>query len=208
MSNFECQECDKEFDSETDKLQHEIDEHGDELSGHDKDQKKKKLNKLEEKEKSSKKERNRKIKMAAGAVLGVLVVGFVGFQAANLLSGFAPEVNESIGVGEPVHWHADYRIEVCGEERVVEGGPMISHTHGQTRFHLEGVRERKEQATLGWIMEELSDGEFNSTHVMGQSTCNGEPADLSVTVNGQEIENPEDYILKDGDSVIIVLEQA
>ncbi len=57
-------------------------------------------------------------------------------------------------------------------------------------------------------MGELSTGEFNSTHVFGQSTCNGQPANLTVSVNSQKIQNPEDYILRDGDFVLINLEEA
>jgi hypothetical protein len=206
MADHECQECDEEFSSEKDKLQHELDEHEEELSSHDKDQKKNKLNKLEDREKTKKQERNRKLKLGAAAGIGVVVLAFIGIQASGALSSLGPEKNSDIGVGTPVHWHADYSIEVCGERRVVEGGPMVAHTHGQTRFHMEGVRENREQATLDWIVEELSQGEFNSTHVFGQNKCNGEPANLTVRVNGENIEAPGDYILRDGDSVRIALE--
>ena len=206
MSEFECGNCDEEFKSEKSKLEHELEEHEEDLSSHSKSEKKNKLNKIKEKEKSSKQERNNKIKLAGGAVLGGLVLAVFGLGVLQLLESTVPTANESIGVGTPVHWHADYRISVCGQERVVSGGPILAHTHGEKTFHLEGVRERKEQATLGWAMDQLSDGEFNSTHVFGQSTCNGDSANLTVSVNGEKLDNPRDKIIRDGDMVVINLE--
>ncbi|MFB6241420.1 MAG: hypothetical protein ABEJ36_01290 [Candidatus Nanosalina sp.] len=207
MSEHECDECDKDFDSEKEKLEHELEEHKDELSSHGRDDKKQRLNKLKQKQNSRKQDRKKKLKMAAAGVIGLAVVTLVAFQALSFLKAAGPVRNQSIGVGVPVHWHADYRIYVCGEERIVSGGPILAHTHGEKTFHLEGVRKRKEQATLGWIMGQLSQGEFNSTHVFGQTTCGGEPANLTVKVNGQKIENPENYIVRDRDRIVIRLEQ-
>jgi hypothetical protein len=207
MSDFECQECDEEFSSEKDKLQHELEEHEDELSSHDRDQKKNRLNKLQDKEKSEKHERKRKLKLGAIAGIGAIILAVAGFQAMNTLNDIGPEKNASIGVGSTVHWHADYTVRVCGEERILEGGPILAHTHGQTRFHMEGARQSEEQTKLKWIVEELSQGEFNSTHIMGQNTCNGNPAELTIQANGEQIENPEDYIVRDGDRITIVLQE-
>ena len=207
MPEYNCGTCDEEFESEKDKLEHELEEHDEELSSHDRSQKKNNLNKLREKEKSQKQQRNRKLKMIGGGIAAAVVIGFFGLQMFQLAQSTVPAVNQSLGIGTGVHWHADYRITVCGQERTVRGGPILAHTHGEKTFHLEGVRQRKEQATLGWVMGELSTGEFNSTHVFGKSTCDGEPANLTVSVNSQKIEDPTDYILRDGDFVLINLEK-
>jgi len=204
----ECEYCDKEFDSEKDRLEHELEEHEDELSSHAKSDKKSELNKLKEEKKTQKNNRKKKMKLAAAGVFLIGIVaaaGFMAVQNADALNGIQQR-NESAGVGTPVHWHADYNINVCGQTKILQDGPLIAHTHGQQTFHMEGVRETREEATLEWIVEELSEGEFNSTHIMGQSTCNGEPADLTVEVNGQEQEHPYDYILRDGDIVNIRLQ--
>ena len=204
----ECEYCDEEFDSEKDRLEHELEEHEDELSSHAKSDRKSELNKLKEEKKTKKNNRKKKMKFAAAGVFLIGIVagaGFMAVQNADVLNGIQ-ERNESAGIGTPVHWHADYNINVCGERRILQGGPLIAHTHGQPTFHMEGVRENREEATLEWVVEELSQEEFNSTHVLGQSTCNGEPADLTVEVNGQEQGHPYDYILRDGDVVNIRLQ--
>lgn len=106
--------------------------------------------------------------------------------------------------GEAVHWHASYQISVCGENRVPRGGPMLAHTHGETQFHLEGVRQNKEQATLDWVLDSLGT-KFSENSIYGKTSCNGESANLTVKANGETLESPEDYIIRDGDNIRIKL---
>ncbi len=103
MPDYTCGTCDEEFSSEEDKLEHELNEHEEELSSHDKSEKKNKLNKMREKKKSKKQERNRKLKMAGGGIAAAVVVGFVGLQMFQLAQGTVPAVNESLGIGTGVH---------------------------------------------------------------------------------------------------------
>lgn len=200
----DCSYCDKTFSSKKEKLEHELEEHVDEMSGHEKSEKKSQLNKLEQKNKTKKHNRKQKIKYSGiAAVLGIMVIGG-GFLAVQNTGDTRTATNTSIGVGEPVHWHADYQITVCGENRVPRDGPMLAHTHGQTQFHLEGVRRSEEQATLDWVMDSLGT-EFSENSIYGQTSCNGEPANLTVKANGDTLENPEDYIIRDGDNISIEL---
>jgi hypothetical protein len=200
----DCSYCDKDFSSNKEKLEHELDEHEDEMSSHEKSDKKSQLNKLEQKTKTKKHNRKQKIKYGGiAAVLGIMIIGG-GFLAAQDIDNTRPVTNSSIGVGEPVHWHASYQISVCGENRVPQGGPMLAHTHGETRFHLEGVRQSKEQATLDWVMDSLGT-KFSENSIYGQTSCNGEPANLTVKANGETLENPEEYIIRDGDNIRIKL---
>ncbi|MFB6158512.1 MAG: hypothetical protein ABEJ95_02510 [Candidatus Nanohalobium sp.] len=78
----------------------------------------------------------------------------------------------------------------------------MAHTHGQSKFHLEGVRNKREQATLEWIVDALG-GKLENDSIMGKTSCNGEPANLTVKVNGQELENPLNYVVQDGDNIKI-----
>ncbi|MFB6158513.1 MAG: hypothetical protein ABEJ95_02515 [Candidatus Nanohalobium sp.] len=48
----ECGYCDKDFSEEKERLEHELDEHEEEMSSHDKSDKKSELNKLQQKEKN------------------------------------------------------------------------------------------------------------------------------------------------------------
>jgi hypothetical protein len=201
----DCKYCDKDFSSRKEKLEHELDEHEDEMSSHDKSDKKSELNKLQQKKKTKK--HNRKKKLQYGAV-GLLLVGLVaggGFWASqNIEFGGVQTTNTSAGIGTPVHWHAPYTLSVCGENRILQGGPKMAHTHGQSQFHLEGVRN-KEQATLDWIVDSLG-GKLENNSIMGKTSCNGEPANLTVKVNGQELENPLNYVVQDEDNIKIKYE--
>ncbi|MFB6144742.1 MAG: hypothetical protein ABEJ98_05515 [Candidatus Nanohaloarchaea archaeon] len=201
-----CEECDKDFSSELEKLEHELEEHDEELSSHSESKKKKRRNKLQQKKQSDRAAKKQKIKYAA---VGVFLVGLVaggGFYASQNMD-FSRTTNASIGLGEPVHWHADYNLRVCGESKTLRGGPLLAHTHGETRFHLEGVRTSRKQTRLDWIMDQLG-GQFSNKGVLGYTepeSCPGsdEPGNLTVKVNGNVIETPEDYIVRDGDEIKI-----
>jgi hypothetical protein len=207
----ECEYCDEEFDSKKERLEHELSEHKEELTGHEKDEKKSELSKLEDQDQTSKVERNRKMKRAGIGVIGLLILAGGGFAALQSFDTSPPTTNESIGVGtDPVHWHADYQITVCGEDRVLRDGPMLAHTHGEKSFHLEGRRTSREQATLGWVANQLG-AEFSNSGILGYEepeSCPGteEPGNLTVEANGETLEDPENYILRDGDMITITYE--
>lgn len=197
----ECDYCDEEFSNKKERLEHELESHEDDMSSHDQGQKKSELNKLQQKQQTSKHVRKKQVKYGAiGAILLAVIAG--GGVLALQNSGSPGATNSSIGVGEPVHWHADYQITVCGEDQILRGGPVTAHTHGETTFHLEGVRTSKEQAQLDWIVDTLG-GELEEDSIMGREDCNGEPANLTVEVNGNEIEDHLSYVPRDGDFISI-----
>lgn len=196
----DCKYCDKDFSSKRKKLEHELDEHDSEMSSHEKSDKKSELNKLEQQEQTSKHNRKKKLRFAG---IGVLLLGLVagGGLWASQNMDLGGRTSSSTAVGQPVHWHADYRITVCGEEKVLSGGPTEAHTHGEKTFHLEGVRT-EEQAQLDWIVDSLG-GELEEDSIMGKEGCNGEPANLTVKANGKEVEDHMNFVPRDGDSIRI-----
>lgn len=201
----DCNYCDEEFSNKKDRLEHELDEHEDEMTGHEKSDKKSELNKLEQKEQTAKHNKKQKLKYAGISVVALVLLGggaFAVYQNTDLME--PPTTNSSIGVGETVHWHAEYDLSVCGENQLLQGGPLEAHTHGTSTLHMEGVRTSREEATLDWIIDQLG-GELEENSVMGQTRCNGEPANLTVKINGEEVENHLDYIPRDGDRVEITL---
>lgn len=202
----DCSYCDEEFSSEKEQLEHELEEHEDEMTGHEKSDKKSDLNKLQQKKQTSKHNRKKKLQYAGIGVVALLLITGAGYAVyQNTDFGSAPATNESIGVGQTIHWHADYQITVCGQDRIIQGGPIQAHTHGTSTLHMEGFRDRQEQATLDWIIDALG-GELEENSVLSTTQCNGEPANLTVTVNGEQLENHLDYIVRDGDRVEITLE--
>lgn len=198
----ECGYCDKNFSSEKNKLEHELEEHSDAMSSHEKSDKKSKLNKLEQKSKTRKNNRQKKLQFAGIGVIFLGLVAGTGFFAYQNMNSFSPSENASIGVGEPVHWHAEYRMTVCGEDQVLQGGPVQAHTHGENTFHMEGVRQSEDQAKLDWIVDSLG-GKLEENSVLDKDNCNGEPANLTVKANGNEVEDHLNYVPRDGDFIRI-----
>lgn len=197
-----CSYCDEDLSSKKDKLEHELDKHSDEMSSHEKSDKKSKLNKLDQKQKNKNHNRGKTLQFAGIGVLFLGLVAGAGLFAYQNMDSFNPDTNTSIGVGEPVHWHAEYQITVCGENQVLEGGPVQAHTHGETTFHLEGVRQKEEQAKLDWILDSLG-GELEEDSIMGRESCNGDPANLTVKANGNKIEDHLNYVPRNRDFIRI-----
>lgn len=113
----------------------------------------------------------------------------------------------------PVHWHADFKIWVCGNEiKLVEPkglsnkqGVDLMHAHNDNRIHVEGVILDKKQASLGAFFYAIggsisSDGikvptDEGLISVHDGDKCNEKPAKLYVFVNGNLIENPSAYVI-------------
>jgi nitrite reductase (NO-forming) len=112
----------------------------------------------------------------------------------------------------PVHWHADTKVWICGEEMYLadpEGlanrvGTSVLHEHNDGRIHIEGVVKELDDVSLGRYFEAIGgslDGEsimFPSTEGMvgkknGDHCADGEGI-LAVYVNGKRIASPQSYV--------------
>ncbi len=119
--------------------------------------------------------------------------------------------------GRPVHWHALFDIKICSEpknlleydpgRRMV--GPMLTHTHGDNKMHIEGQVNRPEEIKIGGFMEALNIP-FSATTIKsktnGDSCPDGQPGMVKMFVNGQPNTDFREYVPKDGDAIRIVFE--
>ncbi len=133
----------------------------------------------------------------------------------------------------PVHWHADYEIFVCGEKLDLvdptgfanKVGSPLFHEHDDHRIHVEGTVDDVNNVNVGAFFN-IVGGEITMTslkypnqvdedrveliEVQNGDECNGEPAELSVYVNGQKIEDPANYMyyphpqVPPGDCIIVI----
>jgi hypothetical protein len=133
--------------------------------------------------------------------------------ATVYLGGSTVYLNFVSETGGPVHWHADYEIWACGVKYELAdptgwdnkvGSPTI-HEHNDNRIHVEGVLLKKEEASLRNYFIQAG-GNFDGTSltipthdgVMTWSDgdkCDGKPAKWYVFVNGEAVENPQDYVI-------------
>ena len=121
---------------------------------------------------------------------------------------------------QPIHWHPILKIIIKGEGQLIPSNIGISignnmdnqisgmrmsptHTHsGDGVIHLENNRpwEKPETLTLGYFFK-VWDKNFNSSCIFDY--CNGESGKLSMAVNGQPNNEFGNYIMHDGDKIVI-----
>jgi hypothetical protein len=147
------------------------------------------------------------------------------------IMGFTVYENLSSISGGPIHWHADYKVYICGEESdlvdpsALRGkvGSSIFHEHNDGRIHIEGTISKMENIDLGSYFEvvggELEDGHLiyptneKVIEVKNGDFCNGKEGNLKVYVNGDKIEEPEEYLIypdsnvPPGDCIIVVFDE-
>ena len=116
------------------------------------------------------------------------------------------------GVGE--HWHARYRISVCGSTLPpLPGTHGGVHTHGRDVIHIHPKEsgEAGKNATLALLFSksggELTDTGLSlpsgETYLNGVECPDGQPGQLQVTVNGKRVGNPSSYVPRNGDRILI-----
>jgi hypothetical protein len=151
--------------------------------------------------------------------------------ATLYLAGNTIHHNIQSETGGPIHWHADYDIYVCGEKlNLVDPtgflnkiGTPLFHEHDDHRIHVEGTVSDIRDVDVGSYFETVG-GKITATSlqypnndgrmisVKNGDLCNGQPAELAVYVNGQRIEDPENYMyyphpgVPPGDCIIVLFE--
>ena len=115
------------------------------------------------------------------------------------------------------HWHADYVIEICGEE--VPPAPYSQgdvHTHGDGRIHVHPSMNSTagRNAHLGAFLRSIGGTLRDSllhvagegTFRTGEDTCGDRPGRVAVYVDGERVADPDAYVPRDGEDVRIVFE--
>lgn len=189
---FTCPECGDDFDQENSLQQHRRAKHG-----------------------ISEDQEDRSILFDGMMVYSLVVVGLC-IAGYVLLYWIIPWANQKPLPTQNNHWHARYRIELCGEkvpQRPYSQGDVHTHGKGQIHVHPHSSRTAGKNANLKAFFESfnatLTDTKISipmvGTYKNGDE-CNGEPGEVAVYVNGETISNPSGYVPRDGEFVRITFE--
>ena len=160
-----------------------------------------------------------------------IIITVVVILSTLYLAGSTVYENITSETSGPVHWHADYKVIVCGEKLDLvnrgiftnKAGSPLLHGHGDERIHIEGTVKELSKVSLSSFFMEIG-GELESGNLVYQThegsvekregdSCNGEISSLKVYVNGNKIEDYENYIIypassvPPGDCIVILFDE-
>lgn len=184
-----CSECNKEFSTAESRDMHKKAKHTEESE-----------------EPTLTREQKRKIKnwsIGIGVLALLLVLGFYLFGRGAEDADAGNAVNIPSG---PIHWHPELKILIDGEEILIPAGIGLTgdhkplHTHESNgTLHVENQYPTKKNMRLGYFFE-VWDKEFSNDCIFTYCTATGT---LRMTVDGVEKLEFDDYILQDGDKIVI-----
>lgn len=163
---------------------------------------------FQEKEESSKDKINISKGWIISSFLLIILIAVFYFIFKSVPSCSTDPINE-INIGGhtnlALHIHADLEILIDGNKEFIPANIGVSqnvmrpiHTHDSSgEVHIEGPCKR--EWTLGEFFE-VWNKEFSSQRIFEKTIENGE---LTMTVNGIPNTDFENYILKDGDKIVI-----
>src|SRR3989344_1017060 len=212
---IKCDKCDGEFGSAQALEQHSQAKHSE-----NKIVSEKVLQRMEKKE-------ERRVEKAAGTKsakqgkflkygIFLVVIIAVGYGVTQFTSpsgnAVAPAISAKIPTG-PIHWHPMLTIKINGQQQDIPPeiglGPTVHqhvHTHedelvnGARLIHLENNRPTLENMKLGFFFQ-VWNKKFNKECIF--DSCNTADKKIKMTVNGKENMDFENYIMADGDNIII-----
>ncbi len=177
------------------------------LTSHEKRELKEKQREQEkadsEKKKSNEKLRKNIFKWGVTIIIFALIIFSIYNFVFKPLKDFKPVHSEAY------HWHANFKVSVCGEQVQIKCGagmcgPMNLHHHNDNTIHIEGsVIAKEKDISLGKFFEGLR-LDFSETSLLkkknGDLCPNGSSGTVKMYVNGQQNNEFENYILKKCDS--------
>lgn len=194
VDRFVCNSCGKSFGSE------------DSLNFHVRDRHtlKKSVKKVKVEEKRVKKSFS--FKWSNNYFLVLFLLGFVALFGLSLLK--QRNVTESVAgmPSGPIHYHVNLTIIVNGEQVLIPnnlgvrpGGHLPVHTHEDGLVHWEVARPTVKNMRLGYFFDVVWGKKFSKDCVL--DFCGG---NLTFFVNGVRNYDFDDYIIKDGDQLLII----
>ena len=137
-------------------------------------------------------------------IIGAGIAGLVWYLATR------PSLPESeIIARSGIHWHSEIKISILGQKQEIPADIGIGvvhnpiHTHDNTgAIHLEfSGLVRKDDTLLGKFFE-IWGKKFNKDCIFDK--CNGSEGKIKMLVNGNQNDEFENYLMKDGDKIEIV----
>ena len=144
---------------------------------------------------------------AGGIVILLLIWSMLSIPTPELKGSHAGDSTN------PVHWHIPISLDICGKKMDMpegEGKHGLVHGHKDKQLHVEGQIFKTKDVRLTKYFESVNIP-FSSTQVSNLKngdTCKGSssPGKVTLLVNGVENFDFENYILKDGDEIVVSFE--
>ena len=146
-----------------------------------------------------------------GAIAILTVAIFVGGILLVSRDNSSSVADEEIVARNGLHWHPKLTITLKGEKQEIPANLGIGavhqkiHTHdadakdGVIHMEMQGVVSKEDTKLANFFR--IWGKEFNSNCIFDK--CNGQDGTVKMTVNAQENQEFENYLMKDGDKIEI-----
>lgn len=208
-----CPDCGNEFSSSEALAMHQQMKHQ-QQEGLSREERKE----IREAEHNKQQEQRKRWKMLKSVLFYGIVIGGV----VLLIWGIFSLAGKRSFSGGQIHWHADLKLTVCGEDvplpqptasATVHGEPFVGtpfmHLHRGPQIHIEGVVSTKEEIMIGKFMEVI-ERHFTDTEFLDKKngdTCpDGQPGRVKLLINGQESNELTRHVIRDGERIEIRFE--
>lgn len=135
------------------------------------------------------------------------IVGIAAVIALVFFSTINHDSSENVSIPTtPIHWHANLTIIIDGKQIPIPANVGLGkvhqpmHTHDNDNvIHVENKYPTKKTMQLGYFFE-VWDKQFSENCIFEYCTDKGT---LTMTINGQQNNAFDEYIIRDADSIII-----
>ena len=203
-----CEHCQKEFASKEALSMHTLAKHSIQAEGLSKEERKQAREEVKREHHHKRIWVNRSKQVA---LYGVLAVGIILLIYWVTSIAKAPPTYSK---GQ-VHWHADLKISICGQDiplpkpkggTTVHGEPFVGtpfmHLHNEPSIHIEGTIRSAEDITLGKFMEVINLN-FKAEELLnkrnGDPCPDGTPGKVQLFVNEKESPELTQKVIVDGE---------
>lgn len=213
MPDVGCDYCGEEFGSELEQLRHVLDEHREEMSSHDTSKVKKEIRKLERQNDTGAEFPKKKMGIVLFVLVAVVSAGYAMYASDIITTGSQSTSSSTQHLGPlgSTHEHAQFTVVLDGQ-RINFAQPRYQLR--SQYVHFEGgdgstIHKHATGVTIGYSLDTLG-MEFNGTCIEhdAQRYCEGDGSELVIRVNGNEIDDPANHVISDGESIRIVYDSS